>query len=92
MSTGKPPHRFVPTLTEVVRPGEVPQAAPIDAMALAEQVLQTIKPRLEQQLRASLQAAVEEQMRAASVGWERDIRAAVQTAVARAMAKTPHKP
>jgi len=92
MSTGKPPHRFVPTLTEVFHPGEERQAAPIDALTLAEQVLQTIKPRLEQQLRAALQAAVEEQMRAASIGWERDIRAAVQTAVARAVSSTPPKP
>jgi len=92
MSTGKPLHRFVPTLTEVFHPGETTPAAPIDAQALVDEVLQTIKPRLEQQLRATLQAAVDEQMRVAAVGWERDIHAAVQTAVARALASHAPKP
>jgi hypothetical protein len=92
MSTGKPPPRFVPTLTEVFHPGEEQQPAPIDAQTLVEQVLQAVKPRLEQQLRATLQAAVEEQMRVAVVGWERDIHTAVQTAVARALASQLPKP
>ena len=58
MSTGKPPHRFVPTLTEVVHPGGASVRPVIDSQRLVEQILQHVKPRLEQQLRASLQAQV----------------------------------
>lgn len=86
MSTGKPPHRFVPTLTEVFHPGQAPAAAtPVDTQQLVEQVLAALKPRMEQQLRASLQALVDEQMRMASAGWEREIHEAVQAAVTNAV-------
>ncbi len=84
MSNSKPPYRFVPTLTEVVHPGPPPVAPPIDCERLTEQVLQSIKPRLEQQLRAALQTQVEEHMRLAATQWQQDIEGAVRSAVAKA--------
>lgn len=84
MSTGIPPHRFVPTLTEVVHPGPAPVAQAMDCDQLVEQVLSSLKPRLEQQLRAALQAQVEEQMRLAASQWQLEIEDAVRDAVAQA--------
>lgn len=84
MSNSKPPPRFVPTLTEVVHPGQLPVAPPIDCERLVEQVLQSIKPRLEQQLRAALQTQVEEHMRVAATQWQQDIEDAVRSAVEQA--------
>ncbi len=87
MASSKPSGRFVPTLTEVVRPGSVPAPTPLDRDRLVEQVLQTVKPRLEQQLRASLQGIVEQHMRAAVPRMQQDIEEAVNLAVALAMAR-----
>lgn len=84
MSSSAPPHRFVPTLTEVVHPGAAPVAPLLDCDQLVEQVLQSLRPRLEQQLRAALQAQVEEQMRLAAAQWQLDIEDAVRDAVAQA--------
>lgn len=84
MSTSPPHPRFVPTLTEVVHPGAAPVAPPLDCDQLVEQVLQSLKPRLEQQLRAALQVQVEEQMRLVAAQWQLDIEDAVRDAVARA--------
>ena len=91
MTNSKPPHRFVPTLTEVVHPGPLPVAPPMDCERLAEQVMQSIKPRLEHQLRAALQAQVEEQMRVAATQWQQDIEDAVRVAVAKAV-RSPASP
>ena len=86
MSTNKPLNRFVPTLTEVVHSAESGVAPPLDRERLAEQVLLSVKPRLEQQLRASLQALVDEQMRLAAPRWQQEIEDAVKVAVEQAMA------
>lgn len=87
MSTSIPPHRFVPTLTEVVHPGPAPVAPALDCDQLVEQVLNSLKPRLELQLRAALQAQVEEQMRLAASQWQLEIEDAVRDAVAQATTK-----
>jgi hypothetical protein len=83
----KPALRFIPTLTEVVRPGVAPLPAPINPEYLVEQVLQAVRPRLEQQLRAALHALVEEQLRKASPQWQLDVENAVNAAVAQAVAQ-----
>ena len=83
----KPVPRFVPTLTEVVRPGQTVPPPQIDHDVLVEQVLQTVKPRLEQQLRASLQSLVEQHMRAVAPRLQHDIEEAVNLAVALALAR-----
>jgi hypothetical protein len=84
MPSNKPIGRFVPTLTEVVRPGAAPATQVMDPERLVEQVLQAVKPRLEQQLRASLQAMVEEQLRISAARVQQDIEDAVRGAVAEA--------
>ena len=89
MSVSKPAPRFVPTLTEVVRPG-LPQATPhpqpIDPVQLAEQVLKIVKPRLEQQLRVSLQTVIEQHLRSATPRIRAELQEAIQLAVAQSIA------
>lgn len=90
MSNTKPPLRFVPTLTEVVQPGHLSVTrTPIDGERLVEEVLQKVRPRLEQQLRAALQAQVEEHMRLAASQWRGDIEDAVRSAVAKVVKPPP---
>jgi len=85
MPTNRPVPRFVPTLTEVVR-ASLPKAAPaVDSDQLVEQVLQTLKPRLEQQLRASLQGLVEQHLRDVAPRLQHDMEEAARAAVANAM-------
>lgn len=92
MPTSKAPNRFVPTLTEVVHPGRDAPRPVVDPQRLVEQVLQSIRPKLEQQLRAALHALVEEQIRLATPRLQQDIEDAVIAAVAQALArKTPPK-
>lgn len=85
MATAKPATRFVPTLTEVVQPGVVPRTPAIDREALVEQVLQAVRPRLEQQLRTALYALVEDQLCKALPQWQLDVDTAVNAAVAQAL-------
>lgn len=87
MLTTKPPNRFVPTLTEVVRPGLAPPTPAIDREVLVEQVLQALKPQLEQQLRAELYTLVEEQLCKALPQWQLDVETVVNAAVAQALAQ-----
>lgn len=85
MTTKRPSARFVPTLTEVVRPGVASGDPTPDHERLIEQVIQAVKPRLELQLRASLQALIEQQLRISSPRLQQDIEEAVRVAVARAI-------
>lgn len=87
MPTNKPVPRFVPTLTEVVRPGLPTRPPEIDPERLAEQVLQAVKPRLEQQLRASLQVLIEQHLRAAAPRLQQELEDAVFAAVTKAIAR-----
>jgi hypothetical protein len=87
MPSNKPLPRFVPTLTEVVRTGVARPAPPLDRERLIEQVLQTVKPRLEQQLRQSLGVLIDEQIRQASPQWRIEIEATVESVVAQALAQ-----
>lgn len=89
MSVSKPVPRFVPTLTEVVRPGQPlspSQPTPIDPAQLAEQVLKIVKPKLEQQLRASLQTVIEQHLRSATPRIRAELQEAIQVAVAESIA------
>ena len=85
--TTKPIARFVPTLTEVVRPPVVSPTEAIDRVALVDQVLQAVKPRLEQQLRTALYAMVEEQLCKTTPPWQKDVEIAVNAAVEQALAQ-----
>ena len=90
MPANKPVPRFVPTLTEVVQPGlsVTPPPAPIDPAQLAEQVLKLVKPRLEQQLRASLQSVIEQHLKAAAPRMPSELQEAIQAAASQALANT----
>ena len=79
--------RFVPTLTEVIQPGQPTAISAVDPKWLAEQVLQTVKPKLEQQLRASLQVLIEQQMRASAPQLQQDMEDAIRVAVAQTLAR-----
>jgi hypothetical protein len=85
--TTKAAARFVPTLTEVVRPGVAPLTHGVDRGAIVEQVLQALRPRLEQQMRTALYAMVEEQLCKAAPLWQQDIEDAVDAAVTQALAQ-----
>jgi hypothetical protein len=89
MQTTKPIPRFVPTLTEVVRPSLAVPGPVIDRDALVKQVLETLRPRLEQQLRTVLHSLVEEQLRKASGDWQIEVETAVKAAVEQVCAQRP---
>jgi hypothetical protein len=57
----------------------------VDNEQLVQQVLQIVKPRIEQQLRVSLQALIEQHMRLAAPSLQRDIEGAVRVAVAQTL-------
>lgn len=85
MATGKPSGRFVPTLTEVVRPGMPPATSAIDNEQLVQQVLQIVKPGIERQLRVALQSLIDQHMRVAAPSLQQDIESAVRVAVAQTL-------
>lgn len=91
MSTTKPSARFFPTLTEVVQPGIPLAAVPIDVERLTQQVLDRVKPRLEQQLRANLQTALDSYLRAALPQYHAELDAVVESVVNEALAKLHHQ-
>lgn len=89
MPASKPVPRFVPTLTEVVLPGQPPIPSPpnpIDPAQLAEQVLKIVKPKLEQHLRASLQTVIEQHLRSATPRIRSELQEAIEAAVAQSIA------
>ena len=79
--------RFVPTLTEVVQPVQPTTVTAIDPQWLAEQVLQTVKPKLEQQLRASLQVVIEQHLQATAPRLQQEMDEAIRVAVAHTLAR-----
>lgn len=92
MSTPKPSARFFPTLTEVVQPGIPLPAVAVDVERLTQQVLDRVKPRLEQQLRANLQSALDSYLRAALPQYHAELDAVVESVVNEALAKLQTKP
>lgn len=90
MSTGKPAPRFLPTLTEVVRPTASPVAAVMDGELLVERLLQRVAPAVENQLRETLKVLIQEQMRLLAPRFQQEIEAAVRQAVVKAMAELGH--
>lgn len=87
MSTAKPSARFFPTLTEVVQPGIALPQMPVDVERLTQQVIDRVRPRLEQQLRANLQVALDSYMRAALPQYHAELDAVVESVVGEALAK-----
>ncbi|HEY0886688.1 MAG TPA: hypothetical protein VGE20_15465 [Ramlibacter sp.] len=92
MTGGRPPPRYVPTLTEVVQPpaslGSEPAGA-AEATALAQEdvvrrVLQRVDAMLERRLRERVAAVVMEQTQALAPLLRDEIEASVRQAVAEA--------
>jgi hypothetical protein len=62
MTSTKPTPRFVPTLTEVVRPGPTVAPGGVDYDLLLERVMQRVSAQLETRLTVALQMLVQEQV------------------------------
>jgi uncharacterized protein (DUF4415 family) len=86
---GRVPPRFVPTLTEVVRPvaGAAepgPATAAPDQEQIVQRVMQRVDATLERRLREALAAAIVEHTRTLGPLLQDEIEAAVRQAVAEA--------
>ncbi len=100
MAQGSPP-RYLPTLTEVVRPGnsgafvpapvgERPATSPVPAVvpdrhALAQQLIRLVKPQLEAELRNIAQELFEAQFSALLPSLHLQIEEAVRDAIEQAL-------
>lgn len=86
---GRVPPRFVPTLTEVVRPvpgaaEPAPAAPPVDQEQIVQRVMQRVDAHLERRLREALAAAIVEHTRTLGPILQDEIEAVVRQAVAEA--------
>lgn len=86
MPANKPVPRFVPTLTEVVQPWLPITPPALDPEQLVQRALQLVGPRLEQQLRVSLHALVEQHLRVEAPRMQLELEEAIKAAVAQAVA------
>jgi hypothetical protein len=97
MRSTKPTSRFLPTLTEVVRPpppAEDPSAQPlppleIDTDAMVDQVMQAVAPLVHAQLREMVSGVVEDQLKEMTPRIEQDLAAMVRAAVQGALEEIP---
>lgn len=89
MASRKPP-RFVPTLTEVVKPATEPRPSPaateLSQEHIVERVMQRIDLTLERRLREAIAATVLEQTRSMAPMLRDEIEAVVRETVAQAFA------
>lgn len=88
---GRVPPRFVPTLTEVVRPAAgaaepAPPAPPVDQEQIVQRVMQRVDATLERRLREALASAIVEHTRTLGPILQDEIEAVVRQAVAEAFA------
>jgi hypothetical protein len=82
---GRPPPRYVPTLTEVVKGGQGTPAQPnLSEEQLVQRVMQRIDLTLERRLREAIAAKVLEQTRALGPALREEIETVVRQAVAQA--------
>jgi hypothetical protein len=95
MSAPKPTPRFLPTLTEVVRPAnppEPPAPSGIDTDAMVDKVMQAVSPHIENQLRELVSDLVQEQLRELAPRIQHDLAQMVRAAVEGALAEMPQPP
>lgn len=98
MKSAKPTSRFLPTLTEVVRP-PAPAAEEsfahtqphleIDTDAMVDQVMQAVAPLVQAQLREMVTGVVQAQLQEMTPRIEQDLAAMVRVAVQAALAEIP---
>ena len=77
--------RFVPTLTEVVRPSDFAATEILEQQQLTERLLQRIMPKVEAQLRASLQTLVQDHLRMLEPRLQEAVELAARQAIAKAV-------
>ncbi len=80
--------RFVPTLTEIVRPDDFLASGTLEQQQLADRLLQRIMPKVEAQLRASLQTLVQEHVRMLEPRLQQAVELAAREAIAQAVSST----
>lgn len=83
--TPQTPFRFVPTLTEIVRPNDHDAVDILEQQQLANRLLQRIMPQVEAQLRSSLQTLVLEHMRLLEPRLQQAVENATRQAIAKAV-------
>lgn len=81
------PFRFVPTLTEIVRPHDFAATDMLDQQQLADRLLQRIMPRVEAQLRASLQTLVQDHLRMLEPRLQQAVELAARQAILQAVSQ-----
>lgn len=84
-SAAHAPFRFVPTLTEIVRPNDFAATDALEQQQLADRLLERIMPKVEAQLRASLQTLVQEHVRMLQPQLQQAVESATREAIARAV-------
>ena len=96
MKSAKPTSRFLPTLTEVVRPPAPEESfahtqppLEIDTDAMVDQVMLAVAPLVQAQLREIVTGVVEAQLEEMTPRIERDLAAMVRVAVQAALAEIP---
>lgn len=96
MGAPKTTPRFLPTLTEVVRPRHAQAVPPkveppvsIDVDALVDRVMLSVAPHIEDQLRELVTDVVQEQLRELTPRIQHDLEVVVRAAVTGALAELP---
>lgn len=79
------PYRFVPTLTEIVRPNDFAATGIQEQQQLADRLLQRIMPKVEAQLRVSLQTLVQDHLRMLEPRLQQAVELAARQAIAQAV-------
>ncbi len=85
MTGSTSPLRFVPTLTEIVRPNDFDTSSHMEQQQLTDRLLQRIMPKVEAQLRNSIQALVQDQMRLLEPRLQQAVELATRQAIAKAV-------
>jgi hypothetical protein len=86
MTATKSPPRFLPTLTEVIQPPADlnPLLSDSDADLLLDRVMQTLLPRLQDQLHNSLEQMVLEHMQVLIPRLQQEVEVAIRQAILQA--------
>lgn len=82
MTSSRPPTRFLPTLTEVVRPGATVVGESLSQDALVARVLQRVVPLVEARVRAQAEVLVQESLKLLAAQLQQDVQLAVRQTLA----------
>lgn len=90
MTSPQTPFRFVPTLTEIVRPHDFDTTDIVEQQQLTDRLLQRIMPKVEAQLRSSLQTLVQDHLRLLEPRLQQAVESATRQAIANAVTEELH--